>query len=198
LTILYKVKGNIYINLTNRCPCNCTFCIRQEAPGVYGSDPLWLLREPTNDEVLAEFDKTPPDTYNDIVFCGYGEPMERAADVAAIGKALKERYKNKTIRLNTNGLGNLICGEPCESWLEGAVDVVSVSLNAPDPDSYNAVTRPRFDNAFDEMKKFAVNCKKYVPKVMFTIVDVLSPEDTEKCRALAECCGIELRIRKLD
>jgi radical SAM enzyme (TIGR04100 family) len=198
LTILYKVKGNIYINLTNRCPCACTFCIRQNAPGVYGSDPLWLDREPTVDEVKAEFLKTDPESYDEIVFCGYGEPMERAEDVSEIGKWLKTEYKNKTVRLNTNGLGNLIYGKPCEALLEGAVDVVSVSLNAPERESYNAVTRPKWDNAFDEMLIFAENCKKYVPKVMFTIVDVLSEEDKTKCRELADRRGIELRVRKLD
>jgi TatD family-associated radical SAM protein len=198
LTILYKVKGNIYINLTNRCPCDCTFCIRQEAPGVYGSDPLWLEREPSVEEVKAQFLRTPPESYEEIVFCGYGEPMERACDVALIGKWLKERYPEKTIRLNTNGLGNLICKQHCEEWLAGAVDVVSVSLNAPTKKAYDEVTRPKLDNAFDEMIRFAVNCKDYVPKVMFTIVDVFSEEDTAKCRKLADKYGIELRIRKLD
>jgi radical SAM enzyme (TIGR04100 family) len=198
LTILYKVKGNIYINLTNRCPCNCTFCIRQEGPGVYGSDPLWLEREPSVDEVKAAFLGTDPQSYNEIVFCGYGEPMERAADVALIGKWLKERYPEKTIRLNTNGLGSLICKQQCEHWLKGAVDIVSVSLNAPTKKAYDEITRPKWDNSFEEMIRFAVNCKDYVPQVMFTIVDVLLPEDIDKCRKLADKNGIELRVRKLD
>lgn len=51
MTITYKVKNGIYVNMTNRCPCACTFCLRQNAPGVYGSDPLWLDREPTVEEV---------------------------------------------------------------------------------------------------------------------------------------------------
>ncbi|MDR0992600.1 MAG: TIGR04100 family radical SAM protein [Ruminococcus sp.] len=198
MTILYKVKGNIYINLTNRCPCNCTFCIRQEGPGVYGSDPLWLEREPSVDEVKAAFLGTDPQSYNEIVFCGYGEPMERAADVALIGKWLKERYPEKTIRLNTNGLGSLICKQQCEHWLKGAVDIVSVSLNAPTKKAYDEITRPKWDNSFEEMIRFAVNCKDYVPQVMFTIVDVLLPEDIDKCRKLADKNGIELRVRKLD
>jgi radical SAM enzyme (TIGR04100 family) len=197
MTILYKVKNNLYINLTNRCPCACTFCIRQAGDGVYGSDNLWLPREPTIDEVINEFDKFPPESYNEIVFCGYGEPMERAEDVGTIGRFVKEKI-GKTVRLNTNGLGNLIYGKPCEPLLRGAVDIVSISLNAPDKASYNEITRPKWDNAFDELLIFAKNVKNYVPTVMFTIVDVLSPEDTEKCKAIAKECGVELRIRKLD
>jgi radical SAM enzyme (TIGR04100 family) len=197
LTILYKVKNNLYVNLTNRCPCACTFCIRNEAAGVYGSDNLWLEREPTILETEAEFEKFAPDSYDEVVFCGYGEPMERAEDVGTIGRYVKEKF-GKTVRLNTNGLGNLICGEPCEHLLEGAVDIVSISLNAPEKQSYNEITRPKWDNAFDELLVFAQNVKQYVKTVMFTIVDVLSPEDTEKCKALALQCGVELRIRKLD
>lgn len=89
LTFVYNVHGNLYINLTNRCPCNCTFCIRHNGDSAYGSDSLWLEREPTNEEVLAEFDKYSPDEFDEIVFCGYGEPMERAEDVVFIGKELK-------------------------------------------------------------------------------------------------------------
>jgi radical SAM enzyme (TIGR04100 family) len=197
MTIVYKVKNNLYINLTNRCPCACTFCIRQEGDGVYGSDSLWLEREPTVPEVFHAIDKVASESYNEIVFCGYGEPMERAEDVGTIGRYVKEKY-GKTVRLNTNGLGNLICKKPCERLLEGAVDIVSISLNAPDKDSYNKITRPKWDNAFDEMINFATNVKPYVKTVMFTIVDVLSPADTEKCREIAKNCGVELRIRKLD
>ena len=59
MTITYQVKNSIYVNLTNRCPCACTFCLRNNGQGVYGSDSLWLEREPTEDEVktsLATWD----------------------------------------------------------------------------------------------------------------------------------------------
>ena len=57
MTILYTVGDKLYINLTNKCPCSCTFCIRQNGDGAYGSDSLWLDREPTVDEVLSELEK---------------------------------------------------------------------------------------------------------------------------------------------
>jgi radical SAM enzyme (TIGR04100 family) len=197
MTILYPVKGNLYVNLTNRCPCNCTFCIRNEAPGVYGSDNLWLEHEPSIEEVKAEFSKFDPESYDEIVFCGYGEPFERLDDMVIIAKYAKTKF-NKTIRVNTNGLGNLINEMPCEPLLEGAIDIVSISLNAPERAEYNSITCPKWENAFDEMLHFAVNVKPYVKKVMFTIVDVLPDEDTQKCRELADQLGIELRIRKFE
>ena len=77
MTISYEVGNNLYLNLTNRCPCACTFCIRNHADGAYGSDPLWLEHEPTMDEIKADLSKRDLTKYDDIVFCGYGEPTER-------------------------------------------------------------------------------------------------------------------------
>ena len=56
MTITYKVKNGVYVNMTNRCPCACTFCLRQNGDGVYGSDSLWLESEPTVGEVCESID----------------------------------------------------------------------------------------------------------------------------------------------
>ncbi|MBQ3162301.1 MAG: TIGR04100 family radical SAM protein [Oscillospiraceae bacterium] len=197
LTMLYTVGDKIYVNLTNRCPCACTFCIRQNGDGAYGSDSLWLEREPTVDEVIAEFGKYDISKYTEVVFCGYGEPMERAEDVAFIGRYIKENI-GLPVRLNTNGLGDKIHGRSTAEMLEGAVDIVSISLNQCDKEKYNAVTRPKWEDGFDAMISFAADCKKYVPKVMFTVVDVIPPEDISRCKALAMSLGIELRVRLYD
>lgn len=198
LTFVYRVHDNLYINLTNRCPCSCTFCIRNNGDGAYGSDSLWLEREPSCEEVMAEFKKYDMAQINEIVFCGYGEPMERAEDVAYLGKKLKELYPMVTVRLNTNGLGDKINGRETASMLEGAVDIVSVSLNSGNSRDYMAVTRPKWDDSFEAMLHFAEECKKYVPQVMFTVVDVISSREIEESREISEKLGIPLRVRKYD
>ena len=198
LTFVYAVHDNLYINLTNRCPCNCTFCIRHNGDGAYGSDSLWLEREPTCEEVLGEFDKYDISKFSEIVFCGYGEPMERAEDVAFIGKELKKRYPDKLIRLNTNGLSDKIHGKPTAHLLKGAVDIVSISLNSGNAEDYNKVTRPKWANSFEAMLSFAEDCKKYVPKVMFTVVDVISEREINESKAVSEKLGIPLRLRPYD
>ncbi|MCI7768534.1 MAG: TIGR04100 family radical SAM protein [Oscillospiraceae bacterium] len=198
LTFVYAVHGNIYINLTNRCPCSCTFCIRQNGDGAYGSDSLWLERVPTCEEVLAGFERFDMTKIGEIVFCGYGEPMERADDVSYIGRELKKRYHGIPIRLNTNGLGDKINGRPTAELLEGAVDIVSISLNSGNREDYNKVTRPKWEDSFEAMLSFAENCKKYVPKVMFTVVDVISEREINESREISEKMGIPLRIRKYD
>ncbi|MGN0642775.1 MAG: TIGR04100 family radical SAM protein [Huintestinicola sp.] len=198
MTIVYAVHDNLYINLTNRCPCRCTFCIRNNGDGAYGSDSLWLEREPTVSEVLTELEKFDISSFSEIVFCGYGEPMERAEDVAEIGRDLKKRYPDKIIRLNTNGLGDKINGRPTAELLKGAVDIVSISLNSGSREDYNKVTRPKWEDSFEAMLSFAEECKKYVPKVMFTVVDVISQREIDEAREISEKLGIPLRIRKYD
>lgn len=197
MTILYTVGDKLYVNMTNRCPCRCTFCIRNNGDGAYGSDSLWLEREPSVEEIKAEFEKYDLSDFSEVVFCGYGEPMERADELADIAAFVKG-YSDIKIRLNTNGLGDKIHGRPTAQLLEGKVDIVSISLNSCDRERYNAVTRPKWEDAFEAMLSFASDCRKYVPKVMFTVVDVISPEETEGSKALAEKLGIELRVRKYD
>lgn len=123
--------------------------------------------------------------------------MERAEDVRSIGKFIKKNY-DLPVRLNTNGLGDKIHGRATAPLLKGAVDIVSVSLNSGNRNSYNAVTRPKWEDSFEAMLKFAEECKKYVPKVMFTVVDVIGEKETEESREIAERLGIPLRIRKYD
>ena len=196
MTITYKVKNGIYVNMTNRCPCACTFCLRKNAPGVYGSDPLWLDREPTVAEVCESIDTWKLDEYEEIVFCGYGEPTERLFDILEVAKYIKSK-SNIKIRINTNGLSDLIHGKPTAEKLEGLIDAVSVSLNATNKEDYLAIVRPKFGiESFDAMLKFTKDCTKYVPEVMMTVVDVVtSKEEQEKSREICESLGAKLRIR---
>ena len=199
MTITYKVKNGVYVNMTNRFPCACTFCMRQNAPGVYGSDPLWLEREPTVEEVeqsLAAWDLNQMD---EVVFCGYGEPTERLKDLLEVAGWLKENYK-VPIRINTNGLADLIWGEPTAPWLEGKIDTVSVSLNAIDAEEYLRLTRSKFGiGSFDAMLKFTKDCTSYVPRVMMTVVDqVTTPEEQRSAQKICESLGATLRVRPFE
>lgn len=198
MTILYDVGGKLYINLTNKCPCNCTFCIRHNGDGAYGSDSLWLEHEPSLNEVKEAFSKVDMSKYKEVVFCGYGEPMERVNEVIAVGEFVKANYGDVTVRLNTNGLGDKIHGVPTAKLLQGAVDIVSISLNSYCREKYNEVTRPKWDDAFDAMLSFAADCKSYLPQVVFTVVDVIPPEDISRAKALAMSIGIPLRVREYE
>ena len=192
--ILYVYEGHLYLNITNRCPCDCVFCIRQNGDGVGTAETLWHPHDPSTDEVMATlraFDFSP---FTEAVFCGYGEPTVALDTLLAAAKYLKEQ--GLKVRLNTNGLADLIHGKPTAALLRGLVDTVSISLNAPTAARYNEVTRPSFgERAFEAMLSYAKACKEIVPHVAFTVVDVISPEEIEACRAIADRMGIPLRVR---
>ena len=198
MVITYPVKSGLYVNLTNRCPCACVFCLRQNAPGIFGSDSLWLDREPTVDEVIASIESRNLDDFTELVFCGYGEPTERLDDLLAVAKHVKSIRPGMHVRVNTNGLSDLIHGEPTAAKLKGLVDTVSISLNTPDPEEYLKMCRPKFGlESWQAMLDFARSCRDYVPNVVMTIVDapVTTPEIQEKCKAITDSLGVRLRIR---
>ncbi len=197
MTISYEVGNNLYLNLTNKCPCNCTFCIRNHADGAYGSDPLWLEHEPSWDEIIMDLRKRDLKKYREIVFCGYGEPTERADVMCETARLIKARSKTP-IRLNTNGLADLIHGRDIVPELCKLIDIVSISLNAPNAADYTKVTRPRFgEKAFDAMCSFAVRCKAAGIDTVFTVVDIIPRTQIEQSRELCGKLGIPLRIREM-
>ena len=196
MEILYKVHNNLYINLTNRCPYSCTFCLRQKMDKVGESDTLWLLREPTAEEVIEEFKKWDVDGFHEIVFCGFGEPTEAFDVLKKVAEFIKSKY-NKPIRLNTNGVGNLINKRNIAPELKGLIDTVSISLNNPDPEEYAKLVRSKYGvKSFQEMIDFAKECKKYVPNVVMSTVDTtISHEEEKKCKEICDKIGAEYRIR---
>ena len=196
MTLTYKVKNGVYVNMTNRCPCACTFCLRHNAPGVYGSDPLWLDREPTVEEVIESLKSWDLSTLDEVVFCGYGEPTERLYDILKVAEYIRSVSAIK-IRINTNGLSDLIHGKATAPDLKGLVDTVSVSLNATNAEDYLKVCRPKFGiESYDAMLAFTRDCTKYVPSVVMTVVDVVtSKEEQAKCKAICDSVGATLRIR---
>ena len=176
MTILYKVHNNLYVNLTNKCPCACTFCLRQTMDHVGESDSLWLDREPTLEEIIADFDNFNVLSFDELVFCGFGEPTERLDVLLEVARYFKDTY-HKPIRINTNGLGSLINKRDIAPELEGLIDTVSISLNTPNADRYHELVRSRFgDQSFDAMLAFARECTRYVPHVvLLSLIHISEP-----------------------
>lgn len=199
MTISYEVGNNLYINLTNKCPCACTFCIRNHADGAYGSDPLWLEHEPTIDEIMDNLKNRSLTKYDEIVFCGYGEPTERISTVISVANELKKLTDCPKLRINTNGLGDLINKRSVAKELCEVMDTISISLNAGTRDEYMAVTRPKFDNAWEAMQKFTSDCvQTKQAEIVMSIVDVIPEEQIIASREVCDSLGATLRIRTFD
>jgi radical SAM enzyme (TIGR04100 family) len=182
--------------MTNRCPCACTFCLRHNKDHVFNSDSLWLDREPSVKEVCDSIDTWDLTKYNEIVFCGYGEPTERLNDLLEVAKYIREISDIK-IRINTNGLADLIWKESTAPKLAGLIDAVSISLNATNKEKYLKGVRPKFGiESYDTMLKFTKDCTLYVPSVTMTVVDVVTSKETQAlCREICQSVGATLRIR---
>lgn len=198
MNILYNMGNTLYINLTNKCQCDCVFCIRKEFDSVRGNDSLWLEHEPSMAEVIDEFKKYDLSKFKEIVFCGYGEPLLRMELVISVCKYIKT-ISNIKIRINTNGLSDLVYDKPTAHLLYGVIDSISISLNAPSAEEYLEVTNPPYGlKSFNGLLKFAEDCKKYVKQVQFSIVDVISDEQITRCKLLSNKMDIPLRIRHKD
>lgn len=196
MTILYQVHNNLYVNLTNRCPCACTFCLRTTRDQMEQSGSLWLDHEPSVQEVKKEFDQFDLNLYDEVVFCGFGEPTERLEELLEIAKYVKDTY-HKPTRLNTNGLSDLIHGKDTTSLFEGLFDTISISLNTPSPEKYLELTRSKFGIiSFEAMLTFAQKVSNYVKNVVFTTVSTtLSREEEEECQEICNRIGVTYRIR---
>ena len=176
------------------------FCLRQTKKQ-QENNTLWLKDgEPSIEEVLELFSKYDLSVINELVFCGFGEPLERLEDVCTVIDSLKNTYPNLKVRLNTIGLANLIYGRDVTPELEGRFDTVSISLNAPDENEFLELTRSRYGiQSYAAIKDFAVLAKRYVPHVVMTVVDKVMPEDKiEKCRQICKDLGVTLRVRPFE
>ena len=196
MEILYKVHNNLYVNLTNRCPCACTFCLRQNTDCVGESKSLWLEHEPTFEEIQEAFTHFDMTEYDELVFCGFGEPTEALSVLLKTAEYVKNKW-NTPIRLNTNGLGNLINGRDITPELAGLVDTVSISLNTPNESRYNEIVRSKFgERSFKAMLDFASRCTKYIPKVIMTTVErTITGQEEAECRKICASIGAVYRIR---
>ena len=196
MEILYKVHNNLYVNLTNQCPCACTFCLRQTMDRIGESDRLWLDHEPTYEEVIDAFGKFDLSEYEEVVFCGFGEPIMAFPVLKQVAKYVKDTY-NKPIRINTNGLGNLIWERDITPELEGIADTISISLNTPNAQKYHELVRSKFgEQSFDAMLDFAKKATKFVPRVVLSTVDTtLTKEEEAECEEICSSIGASYRIR---
>ena len=199
MTITYPGRKGLYVNMTNRCPCACTFCLRHNKDHVFQADSLWLEREPTVQEVCESIFAWDLSQFDEIVFCGYGEPTERLPELLEVAKTIRAK-SDLPIRINTNGLSDLIWQEATASKLKGLIDVVSISLNATNAEDYLKLVRPKFgEGSYEAMLKFTKECTEYVPSVVMTVVDVvMSKEEQARCKAICASVGATLRVRPFE
>ncbi|WP_026524182.1 TatD family nuclease-associated radical SAM protein [Butyrivibrio sp. MB2005] len=193
--IIYTYKDSVYANITNKCNCRCTFCIRFVKDGVGDADTLWHQVNPSKEEVIDAIKNFDFTGYKELVFCGYGEPTCQL-DILLDAAAYAKKEKGLKTRLNTNGQGSAENGRDIVPELATVIDSVSVSLNAPSKKEYEEVTRPTLDNGYENMLEFTKRAREVIGDVRWSIVDVFPEEEKDRCIALSKEHDIPLRIRK--
>lgn len=194
-TYLYTLDGNLYVNLTNKCSNGCDFCVRNERASYYGNY-LWLRNgDPTVEKVIAAANGFGDLTrFKEVVFCGFGEPTYKVAEMTALCDFFHE--KGLKTRLNTNGQGNLINKRDITPELKGKIDFVNVSLNASCVEKYQPICRSQFGEAgFSGLVEFAKLCKRNGIDCRFSIVDCIGETEVEACKRLAQSVNIPLYVR---
>lgn len=190
--ITYQIRDSLYLNITNRCTNQCSFCVRYTSDFVKGHR-LRLSHEPSVEELKKEIGD--PSAFREIVFCGYGEPLQRLEVVKQIAKWVKDQ--GGRVRINTNGHANLIHKRNIIPELKGLVDSVSVSLDAQDAETYNKICKPYFPESYEAVLGFIRGIKEVVPDVQITVVNL--PEvDLKKCEEISKELGVRLRVREFN
>lgn len=191
---VYEYGDSLYINLTNKCPNNCEFCLRNFKNGV-GEDDLRLSTEPNFEDVKEALSLFPLKKYDEIVFCGFGEPMCALSVMSQVGPYLK-RLGLKT-RVNTNGLGGLWNKrDDVPQLISKYIDSVSISLNASNRELYQEICRSKYgEEAFDAIIDFTKGCVENGIDTTLTVVDFIGEDEIAECRKLAEELGAKFRVR---
>jgi len=203
--IVYRFHGNLYINLTNRCPNACVFCIKTKFSMVFNGYNLNLEgKEPCAEDVLEEIYRQSKEApVGEIVFCGYGEPTMRLETLLKIALTLKQKmaagkYPKTPLRLNTLGLGNLVYGRDITGDLASVLDSVSISINSPEEEQWLKIVRPLpqyRENGYKSVLEFIKLLAQKMQDVTVTIVDKQGI-DAAKTKALAESLGAKFRLRE--
>ena len=192
--IAYPLHGSCYLNITSSCTLRCTFCPKHNRTWEVQEYDLHLEYEPSADEVMAAIGD--PAQYREMVFCGLGEPTKRLDTLLDIAARLKQ--SGSRVRVNTDGLANLVHGRDVTPEMARVVDAVSISMNTQNEEDYIRHTRPKLKGAFSAMLDFAASARNAGMEVTLTAIDGLEGVEIEKCEAIARDLGVGFRKRVMD
>lgn len=197
--IIYTYHNSVYFNITNKCPCRCAFCIRDKKDAIGEAEKLFHETEPTIEEIKNAVDGYDFSGKDTAVFCGYGEPTNALDNLIKSAEYLKVKFPKIKLRLNTNGLSDLINERETAKEICKIFDSVSISLNDVSSEEYDKITRNIYPGkAYEAMLKFAKDCVNEGINVRLSVVDVIGEEKIKKAKEIAESIGADFLCRKYD
>jgi TatD family-associated radical SAM protein len=192
--VSYAIGDRLYLNITDRCTLSCAFCPKFRGSRRLHDYDLSLDHRPETPEILEAVGD--PTAYAEIVFCGYGEPTLRLRTLTEVAEAIKRR--GGRVRVNTDGLANLVHKRDTLPELAECVDALSVSLNAQNAEVYERHCRPALPGSYESLLDFLGRAPRWIPSVTATAIDGLEGVDIAACEGLAVDLGVAFRRRQLD
>ena len=193
-TLVYTIANKLYINLTDRCTLACEFCPKIQGSMDVHEYNLLLSQRHSAQEYIKQIGDVA--RYDEIVFCGFGEPTLRLKELLIIADYCKQ--SGTKVRVNTDGLGNLVNKHNILPELAKSVDALSVSMNAQNETVYEQHCVPALKGSFDSMLDFLRLAPAYIADTTATAIDGLDGVDIDACEAKAQQLGVKFRRRVLD
>lgn len=192
--ISYQIENNLYLSITDRCTLECAFCPKTLGDMVVKGYDLTFDHRPEVEEIIASIDD--PQRYDEVVFCGYGEPTLRLNLLLEVARHIKAH--GGRVRVNTDGLSNLVHKHDTLPELAECVDALSVSLNAQNQEVYDQHCRPNLPGSYEAVLEFLREAPKYFEDVTATAIEGLEGVDIDACEAIARELGVNFRRRTLN
>ena len=192
-TIAYPIGDRLYLSITDRCTLACWFCPKTKGTMQVHDYDLSMDYRPTTKEIITAMGDI--SSYSSIVFCGYGEPTLRLKVLLEVAREIKNL--GGQVRINTDGLANLVNKRNVLPEMSGLIDSLSISLNAQNEMVYNRHCDPALIGSWEAMLEFLALAPQWIPEVTATAINGLEGVDIEECRRLAEQCGVKFRQREL-
>lgn len=192
--LVYSIGSSLYINICNRCTLECKFCPKTQGNMALHQYDLSLNKQPSAQEIIEQLDNLA--NYQEVVFCGFGEPTLRLKQLKEVASFLKKA--GKKVRLNTDGLGNLVHKRNILPELSSIIDSVSISLNSDNENSYIEHCQPKLQNAYKAVLAFITQAPFFIKEVRVTAIEGLSNVDIDNCRSIAHSVGAQFLARQLD
>jgi TatD family-associated radical SAM protein len=193
-TISYIIADRLYLNITDRCTLACAFCPKHNGSRQLRDYDLTLDERPSTEAIIASIDD--PARYREVVFCGYGEPTLRLKVLKSVAAHIK--HEGGRVRVNTDGLANLVHKRNVLPELGDCIDAVSVSLNAQDETTYTRHCQPTLPGSYPAMLDFLRQAPHFVSEVTASAIAGLDGVNIAACHQLAEQLGVRFRRRELD
>lgn len=193
-TISYTIGDRLYLNITDRCTLECAFCPKHNGSNQVHDYDLSLDHRPSQDEIIEAIGN--PADYAEVVFCGFGEPTLRLKVLLKTAQYIKSG--GGRVRINTDGLANLVNKRNVLPELAQCIDAVSISMNAQDESVYRRHCLPALPGSYAAMLDFLAAAPRYIDEVTATAIDGLDGVDIAACEAMAGERGVAFRRRELN